>query len=96
MSTVDRINNNLSAFFDINDEVYRRLISDNQGTNPDTFVLPTDIDIGVLASQIEWLRRIKNTLNEQIYLNSSEGEFLKYTLETFFNSMRLEDGTRMG
>lgn len=91
MSIIDRINNNLSAFFDIDDEIYRRLISDNLGTNPETFTLPTDIDIGILASQIEWLRRIKNILNNQIYLNSSEEEFLKYILETFFNSKKLED-----
>jgi hypothetical protein len=86
----DRINNNLDALFDIeNDDIYKSLICDKDGINPVTINVPTDIKLGAITSQIEYLRRLSIDLVKQIYINQTSGEFLIYQLEQFFNSLRL-------
>jgi hypothetical protein len=87
----DRINNNLGALFNINDPVYKSLICDKDGTIPATITRPTDIDIGAIASQIEYLRFLSITLIKQLYIDQATAEFLKYQLNEFFNSLQLED-----
>ena len=86
-----RINSNLSALYKIDDPIYQALICDNTGTNPDTISLPTDIDLGSITSEIEYLRRLSIDLLKQMYIDKASGEFLKYQLEEFFDSLRLED-----
>jgi len=93
MSITDRINNNLQVLFNIEDPIYKALICDNTGNNPDSIFKPTDIDLGVFASQIEFLRRLSFCLAKQLFLTEASGEFLIYQLEEFFNSLRLEDET---
>lgn len=87
----DRINNNLSALFNSEDEVYRALISDKYGTIPETITKPTDIDTGVIASQIRYLRRLSVNYVEQMFIDEASHEFLKYILNNFFDSLQLED-----
>ena len=87
----DRINNNLSAFFDPEDIVYRTLISDANGAIPSTITKPTDIDIGALASQKEYLRRLSFYLVDQMFINEAENTILKFVLNTFFDSLQLLD-----
>lgn len=89
----DRINSNLSALYDIEDPIYKSLICDKDGTIPSTITKPTDRDIGVIASQIEYLRQAAIYFLQQIYIDEAGDEFLKYQLETFFNSYRLENET---
>lgn len=90
----DKINKNLDTLFDIeNDAIYRSLVCDKDGTIPETITIPTDIKIGALASQIEYLRKLSISLAEQIFLDQAEGEFLQYTLNNFFNSLKLSDET---
>ena len=90
----DRINNSLNTLFDPeNDRIYQSLICDKNGAIPVTINKPTDIDIGVFASQVEYLRRLTIDLIKQIYIDQASGEFLKYQLEEFFGSLRLEDET---
>jgi len=90
----DRINNSLDALFNVEDDIiYRRLICDKYGTIPAVINKPTDIDIGVIASQIEYLRRLTIDLIKQIYIDQASGEFLRYQLEEFFSSLQLEDET---
>ena len=84
MSVIDRINSNLATLYDVDDAIYRRLIADNTKTIPASFSKPTDIDIGVIASQIEWLRKISLILIDQLYIDRAASEFLKYQLEEFF------------
>jgi hypothetical protein len=85
----DRINNNLLALFDPeNDDIYKALISDQDGTIPTTVSKPTDFDVGVIGSQIEYLRQLSITLLKQIYLDEADSEFLEYTLNTFFDSFQ--------
>lgn len=94
MGIVDRINNNLRTLYDVdNDPIYKSLICDKDGTIPGTITKPTDIDIGVIASEIEYLRLLSIDLIDQIYIDEATGEFLKYQLEDFFSSLRLEDET---
>lgn len=86
----DRINNNLSAIFNIeDDDIFKALINNIDGTIPGTVNKPTDFDIGVIASQIEYLRQLSITLLKQMYADEADTEFLEYTLETFFESYRL-------
>ena len=86
MSITSRIDNNLSAIFDTeNDDIYKALICDADGTIPETISKPTDIDIGMMASQIEYLRLLSIDLLKQMYIDQASGEFLEYTLVEFFN-----------
>ena len=93
MSITDRINNNLSTLFDIEHSIYKSLICNKDGNNPTTITLPTDMTIGAIASQIEYLRRLSVDLIDQLYIDEATGEFLKYQLEEFFSSYQLEDET---
>ena len=88
----DRINNNLSALFDTdNDPIYQAFISDKNGTNPETISMPTDIDIGTITSPIEYLRRLTVSFVKQLFIDQAEKDFLKYILNNFFDSIQLED-----
>jgi len=89
----DRINSNLSAFFDIEDPVYRVFISDKDGVIPETVTKPTDIDIGANASKKEYLRRLSMSLIKQMFLNEAEKVILNYILNNFFDSLQLQDET---
>jgi hypothetical protein len=88
----ERINQNLSALFDKNnDRVYKVLISDSDGTIPATIAKPTDIDIGAIASQIEYLRRLSINTAEQMYLDQASSSFLKFILNNYFDSLRISN-----
>lgn len=90
----DRINNNLSALFDVNDDpLYKALISDKNGTIPATITKPTDIDIGVIASQIEYLRQLSINLVKQMYIDQAQTDFLEFVLNNYFSSLKLQDET---
>jgi hypothetical protein len=94
MSIVDRVNSNLQALYDvINDNIYKSLICDKDGAIPGTITKPTDIDIGAIASQIEYLRKQAILLVQQLFLDQATGEFLKYQLNEYFDSLQLEDET---
>lgn len=94
MSITDIINNNLSALLNPDDdEIYKALICDQDGTIPGTISKPTDIDIGVIGSQIEYLRQLSITLLKQMYADQADTEFLEYTLNNFFDSLRLKEET---
>jgi hypothetical protein len=93
MSIIDRTNNNLQALYDTDDPIYKSLICDKDGTIPSTIAKPTDIDIGAITSQIEYLRRLSIDLVKQLYIDQATAEFLIFQLEEFFNSLRLEDET---
>jgi hypothetical protein len=88
-----RINDNLSAFFEPDDPVYKAFISDIEGVIPETVSKPTDIDIGALASQKEYLRRLSIFLVRQMYLDEAETVILEYVLNTFFQNLRLQNET---
>jgi hypothetical protein len=88
----ERINNNLSALFEIDkDPIYRALISDKDGTIPVIINIPTDIDIGVIASQLEYLRELAINMAKQLFIDEAESTFLTYILNNFFNSLQLQD-----
>lgn len=90
----DRINNNLAAIYDTeNDVLYKTLISNKNGTIPTTILKPTDIDLGAKASMLEYLRRLSINLVTQMYIDQAEAEFLTYILNNFFDSLQLEDET---
>jgi len=94
MNIISTLNDNLSAIFDIDDDpLYKSLICDQDGTIPTTITKPTDIDIGAIASQIEYLRRLSIDLITQMRVDLAEGDFLEYTLEEFFASLRAESET---
>ena len=85
----DVINNNLTALFNLEDPVYKALISDKDGTIPVTVTLPTDFDIGVIASEIEYLRQLSINMVNQLFLDKAQSMFLTYILNNFFASLRM-------
>jgi hypothetical protein len=90
----DRINQNLEALFNPeNDRIFKVLISDNGGTIPLVIDKPTDIDIGAIGSQIEYLRQLSICSLKQMYINQATSDFLKFILNNFFDSLRLTDET---
>jgi hypothetical protein len=94
MSITDRINNNLSAIFNTDDdEIFKALVNDKDGNIPGTINKPTDIDIGVIGSQIEYLRQLSITLLKQMYMDQQDTEFLEFTLNNYFDSLQLRDET---
>jgi hypothetical protein len=88
-----RIDDSLKAVWNIEDPIYKVAISDVNGTIPSTINKPTDIDNGVIASEIEYLRLLSISLVKQIFINQATGEFLKFQLEKYFGSVRLEGET---
>lgn len=88
----DRINNNLAALYDVEtDPVYKALISDKDAVMPATSNVPTDIDAGAIASQLEYLRQLSINMVKQLFIDEAESSFLKYILNNFFNSLQLQD-----
>jgi len=85
-----RIDDSLKGLWNINDPIYKALISDRDGTVPGTITKPTDLDIGAIAAMIEYLRLLSLSLRKQIQMDTSTGEFLKYTLETLLQILRLD------
>jgi hypothetical protein len=85
---VIRINDSLKTLWNIDDPIYKSVICDADGTILSTITIPTDIDIGAIASGIEYLRRLSIDLSKQIYFNQADTEFLKYVLNDFFNIQR--------
>ncbi len=66
----------------------------NPGTNIHySSVIPTDFQIGAIASQIEYLRKLSIDLIKQIFIDQAAYEFLKYQLNNFFNSLQAEGET---
>lgn len=96
MSITDRINSNLSALFNPDDdEIFKALICDQDGTISSTITKPDQIDIGVLASQIEYLRLLSITLLKQMYIDEQDTEFLEFTLNNYFDSLQLSGETEV-
>lgn len=85
-----RFNNSLKSVWNIDDPIYRALICDGDGTIPSTINKPTDIDIGAIAGDVEYLRMLSQSLLKQMYADTATGEYLKYTLQEFFGSTQLE------
>lgn len=90
---VERLNNDLKLLFNTEDPVYKSFICDKDGTIPSTVTKPTDIDIGAIASLKEFLRILSICLLKQIFIDQASEEFLTYTLNEYFGSLRLEGET---
>jgi len=89
-----RINDSLRAIYKVDtDPIYKVLICDKDGVPETVISKPTDFNIGAIANNIEYLRRLGKDLVKQLYIDQASGEFLKYELETFFKSLRLQDET---
>jgi len=88
-----RINNNLKAVWNVDDPIYKVCICNADGTIPSTITKPTDIAIGAIASELEYLRLFSLSLVKQLVLTNASTDFLKYTLENYFGSYRLEGET---
>lgn len=88
-----RINDSLSQIYNTDDPIYQALICDKNGVPEATIVKPTDFNIGAIANDIEYLRQLSIDLIKQIYIDQASGEFLKYELENFFKSLKLQNET---
>lgn len=88
-----RVNDSLSKIFKTDDPIYKAVICDKDGVPEVSIVKPTDFNLGAITNNIEYLRRLGIDLLKQIFIDQASGEFLKYTLQTFFASLRLEGET---
>ena len=88
-----RINDALKDLFNIDDIIYQALICDYTGSIPDTISKPSDIDIGAMASMIEYMRLLSLSLSKQIYMDQSSGEFLSFILDEYMQLPRLTGET---
>lgn len=89
-----RINDSLRAIYNVDtDPIYKAVICDRDGIPESAIVKPTDFNLGAVTNNIEYLRRLGKDLLKQLYINQASGEFLKYELEIFFKSLRLQDET---
>ena len=101
-----RINSNLASLFNIEDPIYKSLICDPDGTSAFSVYgtgtygsavystqKPISRNIGAIASQIEYLRQAGIYFLQQIYINEANQEFLKYILNNYFDSYRLDGET---
>jgi hypothetical protein len=82
---------NLSAFFDSEDEFFKIFFADTDGTIPAIINKPTDLEIGFTASIWEYTRRLSIDLEKQMYLDKASEDFLKFMLVNFFDTPRLEN-----
>ncbi len=77
MSTIaEQLDDMLMAIVDPEDEIYKSLISDKEGTPESDPVNPVDLNIGATAGILEWNRRIAKSLLTQLFFDQSEGMFL--------------------
>lgn len=88
-----RINDSLKSIYNTDDPIYKAIICDKDGVPEPTITKPTDINIGAIANNIEYMRLLSIDLLKQIFIDKASGVFLKYELETFFNSLRLDNET---
>lgn len=88
-----RVNDSLKAIFNTDDPVYKAVICDKDGIPETSIVKPIDFNLGAITNNIEYLRRLGQDLVKQLYIDQASGEFLKYELETFFKSLRLQNET---
>lgn len=88
-----RINDSLQCLYNIDDIIYQALVCDYTGSIPDVIAKPSDIDIGAMASMIEYMRMLSLSLSSQIYLDEATGDFLEYFLDEYFQTTRLEGET---
>lgn len=88
-----RINDSLKAIYNVDDPIYKAVICDKDGVPDSTIVKPVDFNLGAITNNIEYLRKLSIDLLKQLFIDQASGEFLKYELETFFQSLKLQDET---
>lgn len=85
-----RINDGLKTLFNVNDPIYKAIVCDKDGIPEATITKPSDFNLGAITDQLEYLRRLQIDLLKQMFIDQASGEFLKYSLENFFRSLRLQ------
>lgn len=70
------LNKYLKAIYDINDDIYKSLISDETGVPAGVINTPIDYNLGVIASVLQYTVTLYIDLVSQIFLDESEGTYL--------------------
>lgn len=70
------VNKYLRALYDIEHEIYKSVISDENGIASPTVNNPMDYNIGAIAGVLEWNRNLTLSLINQLFLNQATGKFL--------------------
>lgn len=76
MTVAELLNKYLRTLYDIDDNIYKSLISDVNGSPEVVISDPIDYNIGVIADILEWTRQLSISLGKQIFLNQAEGKYL--------------------
>lgn len=91
MSTVASwLDDNLKALFDVDDAIYKSLISDVDGIPEVSIIDPVDFNNGALAGMIEWIRQLSITLKDQLFLDTVTGAFLDLMVHFYIGIVRYE------
>jgi hypothetical protein len=74
----ETLNKYLRAIFDVEDSIYKSIISDSSGVPAGTINNPMDYNIGAIAGMLEWMRNLSIDLVDQLFLNLAEGKWLDF------------------
>jgi hypothetical protein len=88
MKIVDQINKDLAAVFSKNDPVYRSLIADYTGVPAPVISTPMDLNMGALASVVEWNRRLTKSLIKMLFFDTAQGVFLSMIVSDHLGIVR--------
>ena len=94
MRGIERINRYLKLFNQESGE-YLNLIGDESKNYPplNDFIKISDFDNGSIANVIEYTMKLSDFLIDQLDVSKSAGIILDFTLETFYEKVRLKDET---
>jgi len=90
MGNITKKFNSYLPFFDHNDIVYKSVFCDKDGIPNNTIKKPIDLNLGAIASLLEYNRLLTIQLIDQVYLNKAKEKYLdKFGL--FFDIKRIKN-----
>jgi len=91
MGTIaQEFNTMLAAFFNKDDLVYQSVFCNEYNTPETSPVNPEDMNIGAVASMIEYNRRLSLSLIKQLFLDQAEGIYLNLIAQNYLDIARAQ------
>lgn len=84
----ERVNQFLSAIFDLNDPIYKSLIANFEGISSTKILTPADFNEGAMSDLLEYNRELTAGLLKQIYFDQSHGSFLNMIINNHIGISR--------
>jgi len=93
MGNISEKFNSYLKMFNHNDPIYKSVFCDKNGIENATIINPKDLNIGAIASMLEYNRRLTISLRKQIFLNQAVGDILDDFCYTIFGLQRIQGET---